>query len=127
VLDFIALCEMGASGVVKGEAFGRTAVEFQAMGKPFFGSNLGAFRENVSYGALFEPGNAQDLAAKIQAFLAEEAALPEAQRLARRRAAHEFVREKYNQETMVDRTVALYEKVLREVRDGAMPRSGERG
>jgi glycosyltransferase involved in cell wall biosynthesis len=125
VLDFIALCDMGASGVVKGEAFGRTAVEFQAMGKPFFGSDLGAFKENVVYGALFAAGNAPDLAAKLQAYLAEEASLTPAQRLERRRAAHEFVREKYNQETMVDRTVALYEKVLREERsaDRAQERS----
>jgi glycosyltransferase involved in cell wall biosynthesis len=125
VLDFIALCDMGASGVVKGEAFGRTAVEFQAMGKPFFGSNLGAFRENVSYGALFEAGNPQDFAAKVQAFLAEEAADAPEQRLARRQAAHKFVHAKYNQETMVDRTVALYEKVLRE--DKSADRAQEGG
>ncbi len=119
VLDFIALCDMGASGVVKGEAFGRTAVEFQAMGKPFFGSDLGAFQENVAYGALFAPGNPQDLAAKIQAFAAEEAVLTDEQRAARRCAAHEFVREKYNQETMVDKTVALYGQVLCETRAAA--------
>lgn len=128
VLDFIALCDIGASGVVKGEAFGRTAVEFQAMGKPFFGSDLGAFKENVFYGALFEPGNPQDLAQKILAFVDAEQSLGEEARVARRLAAHEFVRDKYNQETMVDRTVALYEQVLREDRAaGSLAGIKERG
>lgn len=114
VQDFIALCDMGASGVSKGEAFGRTAVEFQAMGKPFFGSDLGAFRENVFYGGLFPAGSPQELAQRMLSFLAEEATLDAAALAGRRRAAHEFVLKKYNQEAMIAQTVALYERVLRE-------------
>lgn len=112
VLDFISLCDAGVSGVVKGEAFGRTAVEFQAMGKPFFGSDLGAFKENISYGALCAPGNPQDFAEKIQAFFETERKLGHEVMAAHRQSACDFVRENYNQDVMVERTLELYRKVL---------------
>jgi glycosyltransferase involved in cell wall biosynthesis len=112
VLDFISLCDIGVSGVIKGEAFGRTAIEFQAMGKPFFGSDLGAFRENILYGSLFLPGNPQDCADKIQAFWAAEQKLSADELLARRQAACGFVREKYNQDVMVGKTIEVYQRAL---------------
>ena len=114
VQDFIALCDIGVSGVIKGEAFGRTAVEFQAMGKPFFGSDLGAFRENVFYGGLFPAKQPEELAKRILSFLAEEHALDETARATHRNAAYEFVQKNYNQDVMIARTLALYERVLQE-------------
>lgn len=50
------------------EAFGRVTVEAMKFGKPVIGSNAGGTRELIRdgwNGLLYEPGNSEDLAAKI--------------------------------------------------------------
>lgn len=119
--DFIALCDAGASGAIKGEAFGRTAVEFQAMGKPFFGSDLGAFRENVFYGSLFPVGNARAMADALLAFLATSPAPGSTEAALRKQAAHHHARDEFNQSAMIERTIAVYSQVLDEHSAGRIP------
>jgi glycosyltransferase involved in cell wall biosynthesis len=58
-------CDLVLSASVEPEAFGRVAVEAQAMEKPILASNIGASVETVldnQTGWLFESGNEKDLA-----------------------------------------------------------------
>lgn len=68
--DMVVLPPLGA------EALGRTAVEAMAVGRPVIASRIGGLPYTVAEGAglLFEPGNAEDLAGKIEILL-ENAAL----------------------------------------------------
>ena len=66
----LAGCAISAS--TDPEAFGRVAVESQAMGRPVIATNHGGARETVDdgiTGALVEPGNAAKLAEAMNAFL----------------------------------------------------------
>ena len=57
------------------ETFGRVAVEAFAKGTPVIASRHGAMADLVEHGrtgALFEPGNPADLAAKVRAMLADD-------------------------------------------------------
>ena len=54
------------------EALGRSAVEAMGVGRPVIASRIGGLPFTVADGAtglLFEPGNVDDLAAKIEALL----------------------------------------------------------
>ena len=96
---------------VEPEAFGRVAVEAQAMGKPLVASKLGAQTETVLDGVtgfLFEPGNAEALASAISRSLK----LTDAQRSAMAAAARERVLKNYTVDVMCERTLAIYRKLL---------------
>jgi glycosyltransferase involved in cell wall biosynthesis len=83
------------------EALGRTAVEAMAAGRPVVASRLGGLPFTVAEGAtglLFEPGNAGDLAAKIEMLL-EDADLRE--RLGR--AGRKRFEEHYAWEVIIER------------------------
>ena len=62
------ICDIIVSASTKPEAFGRIAIEAQAMEKPIIASNIGGSNEtiinNVS-GFLFESGNPKSLSKKI--------------------------------------------------------------
>jgi glycosyltransferase involved in cell wall biosynthesis len=90
------------------EAFGRTVIEAQAMGRVIIASDLGGPRETVANGVtgwLTPPGDAAALAARIRAVLA---APPEA-RAARGEAAR---RQAPTMEAMQEATLALYRELL---------------
>ncbi|MEQ1755580.1 MAG: glycosyltransferase family 4 protein [Micropepsaceae bacterium] len=96
---------------IEPEAFGRAAVEAQAMGKPIVASRLGAQTETVldgKTGFLFEPGNADALAKAITAALQ----LPQAQRTLMAGAARERVLKNYTVDVMCERTLSVYVKLL---------------
>jgi glycosyltransferase involved in cell wall biosynthesis len=96
------------------EAFGRVAVEAQAMGKPVVATRHGGSLETVldgETGWLIEPGNARQLAAALDAALAMDAA--ERQAIASRGMA--FVRANFAKELMCARTLDLYREVLAEM------------
>jgi glycosyltransferase involved in cell wall biosynthesis len=80
-------------------------------GRPVVASRLGAMAELVrdgQTGLLFEPGNAQDLAAKVKALLADPA---ECQRLGRNARA-EF-EAKYTADRNYEMLMAIYRAALR--------------
>ena len=88
----LAGCAISAS--TDPEAFGRVAVEAQAMGRPVIATNHGGARETVDdgiTGALVEPGDAARLAEAMDAFLELDAPLCERiGKLARLRVQRHF-------------------------------------
>jgi glycosyltransferase involved in cell wall biosynthesis len=92
---------------IEPEAFGRIAVEAQAMGRPIVASKLGAQTETVLDGVtgfLFPPGDASALSAAI----ARALALPEADRKAMASAGRERVLRAYTVDTMCAATLDIY-------------------
>lgn len=97
---------------VKPEAFGRVAVEAQAMAKPIIASDLGGYRETVRPGEtgwLTPPSDAQALALLIREALA---LAPEA-RAAIGLRARDWVLRHFTKERMCAATLAVYARVLR--------------
>lgn len=69
------------------ETFGRVAVEAFAKGTPVIAANIGAIAESVEHGRtglLFRPGDAEDLADKVEWALAHPAQLAQMRQEARR-------------------------------------------
>jgi glycosyltransferase involved in cell wall biosynthesis len=93
------------------EAFGRTAVEPQAMGRPPLAADHGAARETVANGEtgwLIAPGDADAWADAM----ATAARLPKAARARMGSAAMARARSLYSVETMCRATLAVYRQVL---------------
>ena len=105
----VASCVVSAS--TDPEAFGRVAVEAQAMGRAVIASNHGGARETVDdgvTGALVEPGDAAKLADAMQAFLALDAQTCERMgKLARLR-----VQRLFSTARMQAATLDVYEKTM---------------
>jgi glycosyltransferase involved in cell wall biosynthesis len=105
------LADLVVSASTDPEAFGRVAVEAQAMGRPVVATRHGGSLETVldgETGWLIEPGNARQLAQAIDAALAMDPA--ERQAIAARGIA--FVREHFGKDLMCARTLALYRELL---------------
>lgn len=95
---------------IEPEAFGRIAVEAQAMGRPIIASKLGAQTETVIDGVtgfLFPPGDADALAQAMSRALA----LPEAQKAAMAQAGRAKVLRSYTVDAMCAATLDVYRKV----------------
>ena len=93
---------------IEPEAFGRTVIEAQAMGRVIIASDLGGPRETVADGVtgwLTPPGDAAALAARIRTVLAE----PPERRAAMGEAAR---RQVPSMEAMQQATLALYRELL---------------
>lgn len=96
---------------IEPEAFGRVAVEAQAMGCPVVASRLGAQTETVLDGVtgfLFPPGDAQALAEGITRALA----LPADQRQAMAKKARDRVLTSYSVQAMCEATLKVYRSLL---------------
>jgi glycosyltransferase involved in cell wall biosynthesis len=97
----------------KPEAFGRVAVEAQAMGKPVIATDLGGFRETVRPGEtgwLVAPKDAAALARAIR----EALAMDEAARARMAEAGRAWVDRHFTKERMCAATLAVYRRVLAE-------------
>ncbi|MGB7156876.1 MAG: glycosyltransferase [Tepidisphaeraceae bacterium] len=102
------------------ETFGRVAVEAFAKGTPVLASRLGAMTELVDDGRtgyLFTPGDADDLAAKVDLMLSQS---PLRAAEMRRAARLEF-EAKYTAARNVQMMREIYERVLARRRSGAVP------
>jgi len=91
------------------ETFGRVAVEAFAKGTPVVAANIGAIAELVEdryTGLLFEPGNAVDLAAKVEWMLTR----PQAVVQMRQNTRHEF-ETKYTAPVNYQRLMEIYSMV----------------
>ncbi|MBI1238182.1 MAG: glycosyltransferase [Alphaproteobacteria bacterium] len=96
---------------VKPEAFGRIAVEAQAMGRPIIATDLGAARETVKRGEtgfLVKAGDATALAQAIRAALALD---PET-RETMASAARGHAKSTFSVAAMCTATLALYDEIL---------------
>jgi glycosyltransferase involved in cell wall biosynthesis len=106
-----ALCDLAIAPSLDPEAFGRTAVEPQAMGLPVIAAAHGATRETVAPGEtgwLARPG---DAAAWTEALGEAIAAGPE-RRAAMGQAAMRRARSLYSAQAMCDATLKVYADVL---------------
>jgi glycosyltransferase involved in cell wall biosynthesis len=93
------------------EAFGRTAVEPQAMGRPVIASNNGGMTETVldgTTGWLAEPGDADAWALAM----ARAMDLSPSKRLEMGHAGMNRARQLYRVDLMCEATLAVYERVL---------------
>jgi glycosyltransferase involved in cell wall biosynthesis len=106
-----ALCDLAIAPSLDPEAFGRTAVEPQAMGVPVIAADHGATRETVVAGEtgwLVKPGDATAWADALQAAIA----LGPEGRARMGVAAAERARRLYSVEAMCAATLAVYARVL---------------
>ena len=102
------------------EAFGRAAVEAQAMGVPVIVTRLGAVEETVlaepeveaarASGIKVAPGDAAALADALERLLA----MPRPALSAMGRNGRDHVRARFSLDVMSDATIALYRRVLGE-------------
>jgi glycosyltransferase involved in cell wall biosynthesis len=106
-----AASDMAAFPVIEPEAFGRGAVEAQAMGVPVIASNLGGYTETVvegETGFLTPPGSPLPLAGAIERMLD---AGPEL-RADMGRKGRDRVRALYSKAALQSSTLAVYQRVL---------------
>jgi glycosyltransferase involved in cell wall biosynthesis len=93
------------------ETFGRTIIEAYAKGTPVVASRLGAMAELVDdgrTGALFEPGDPEDLGRTLHRLIDDPAGLP-----ALRRAARGAYEQKYTAEINYRLLMAIYQEAVR--------------
>lgn len=105
------LADVVVSASTDPEAFGRVAVEGQAMGRPVVAPNHGGAMEQIEHGVtgwLFRPGDADDLAHQLKAALS----LGEDERAAFHDRAIANARANFNNETMCRRTLNVYRELL---------------
>jgi glycosyltransferase involved in cell wall biosynthesis len=101
------LCDFALAPSLEPEAFGRTAVEPQAMGRPVLAAAHGATRETVIpniTGFLIRPGDPQAWADAMTAAIA----LSPAQRKLMGEKGRANVLERFSLETMCEQTLKLY-------------------
>ena len=105
------LADLVVSASIEPEAFGRVAVEAQAMGRPVVATDLGGARETVidrKTGRLVPAGDASALADAMRSMLA--LTMNERQALARR--ARDHVMARFTKSRMCDRTLSVYRELL---------------
>ena len=105
------LSEVVLSTSIEPEAFGRIAIEGQAMGRIVVASNIGGSKETVIDGVtgkLFESGNADDLAAAIRWAL--HLSKEEKEKIGA--AAIKNVKEHFTKQIMCDKTIKVYEELM---------------
>lgn len=118
-----AASDIAVFPVTEPEAFGRGAVEAQAMGVPVIASNLGGFTETViegETGLLVPPGAAAALAAAIERMLD----LGSENRAEMGRKGRERVHQLYSKQALQTATMAVYQRVLREAAEKRQGRPG---
>lgn len=105
------LSDIVVSASTDPEAFGRVVPEAQAMGRIVIGPNHGGATETIrdgETGFLFEPGNADDLAQKLDA--AFSMAAEDKKRMTER--AIESVRNEFSKARMCAKTLDVYREIL---------------
>lgn len=106
-----AMCQYALAPSIEPEAFGRTAVEPQAMHRPPLAADHGATVETVipgETGWLVTPGDADAWAAAMKTAIE----LPEAERFAMGVKGRARVREQFSLDVMCDRTLDVYRALL---------------
>jgi len=112
-----AASDIAVFPVIEAEAFGRGAVEAQAMGVPAIASNLGGYTETIvegETGFLVPSGAAQALAGAIERTIDLG---PEA-RAAMGRLGRDRARSLYSKTALQTATLAVYQRLLREANSG---------
>jgi glycosyltransferase involved in cell wall biosynthesis len=108
-----AMADASAFPVIEPEAFGRGAVESQAMGVPVIATNLGGYRETViegETGFLVPAASVQALAGALERMID----LGPEGRAAMGAKGRSRVRALYSKEALQTATMAVYQRVLQE-------------
>lgn len=108
-----AASDIAAFPVIEAEAFGRGAIEAQAMGVPVIATNLGGYTETViegETGFLVPPGAAQALAGAIE----RSVDLGPAARAQMGRNGQARVQNLYSKAALQTATLAVYQRLLRD-------------
>lgn len=106
----LKLCAAGVSASTQPEAFGRVAIEVQAMGRPVIATAIGGAMETVidgQTGFLTRPGDATDLAAAMERVLA----MPEAEAAAMGVKGRAHVAMHFSLAQMQEKTLAIYREI----------------
>ncbi len=107
----LMLSDIVLSTATKPEAFGRTTIEGQAMGKIVLASNIGGSLDNMIDGVtgkLFQSGDAQSLADAIDWALN----LPTKEKKKISQAAIKNVKDNFTKQIMCDKTIAVYKELM---------------
>lgn len=105
------LADLVVSASIEPEAFGRVAVEAQAMGRPVVATDLGGSRETIldrKTGRLVPAGDASALADAMESMLT----LTAGERRALARRARDHVMARFTKSRMCDRTLSVYRELL---------------
>ena len=105
------ISDLVVSPSIEPEAFGRVAVEAQAMEKPIIASNIGGSNETIinnKTGFLFEPGNSEALSKKIIEVLSSDESVLKSMGIEGRKN----IIKKFNVEKMCFSTYSEYKKLL---------------
>ncbi len=108
----LMISDVVLSAAIRPEAFGRAAIEGQAMGKIVLASNIGGSLDNTIDGVtgkLFESNSAQSLADAIDWALN----LSPKERAKISQAAIKNVKENFTKEIMCNKTIAVYQELLK--------------
>ncbi|MBP3546374.1 MAG: glycosyltransferase family 4 protein [Alphaproteobacteria bacterium] len=100
------------STAIEPEAFGRAAIEGQAMGKIVLASNIGGSLENLVDGVsgrLFKSNDAKSLAEAMDWALS----LPDEEKKKFSEAAIKNVHDNFTKQIMCDKTIAVYHELLK--------------
>ncbi len=107
----LMISDIVLSTAIEPEAFGRAAIEGQAMGKIVIASNIGGSLENTIDGVtgkLFKSGDAGDLASTIDWALD----LPKQEKTKISMAAIQNVKDHFTKQIMCDKTIAVYRELM---------------
>ena len=107
----LMLSDIVLSTAIQPEAFGRAAIEGQAMGKIVLASNIGGSLDNTIDGVtgkLFESNDAKSLAKAIDWALT----LPADEKKKISKAAIKNVKDNFTKQIMCDKTIAVYHEIL---------------
>ena len=107
----LMLSDVVLSTAIEPEAFGRAAIEGQAMGKIVLASNIGGSLDNTVDGVtgkLFESNNSQSLADAIDWALT----LPAKEKNKISKAAIKNVKDNFTKQIMCDKTIAVYQELM---------------
>lgn len=105
------LADIVVSASLEPEAFGRVAIEAQAMGKPLIATNIGGSCETVIQGEtgwLVEPGDVEALSSALQHVLSLSA--EEKQIIATK--SREHIKNHFSLERMCTKTLEVYKELL---------------
>ena len=108
----IKLADVVVSASIEPEAFGRVAVEAQAMGKPIIASNLGGSKETVlnkKSGFLYKHDDPRDLAKSLNTVIQ----LSQDKLKSMGNEGRKNITKKYDVETMCDSNLKEYIKLLK--------------